>query len=317
MNKKKAKADKNKFHKEAEKNAIKSPKKKTSFKEWRKNHRKSLLIAYYSVAALVILICVGIILNSFVTRSEVVESEEPINFETEYIDDENLELGTEEVEQKGINGTKKIYTEEKKRLITGEPVSYNVVDTKTVKEPIKEVIKRGTRKWQYMVCSDGSYRYFTDEQFQDPKIGFTHSSEDYCAKNNQGTMIALVDTPPSANSYTSSGGLSDSYVRTLELIERYNKELGDNSTSNSTYIEPFESSINYDPFADYKAKQEAERQARTAAENTCRYKAERARENARRQLGAMGVGGSELTTVPQSAYESTYSNCMRSYGYQD
>ena len=286
-------------------------KKKTSFKEWRKNHRKSLLIAYYSVAALVILICVGIILNSFVTRSEVVESEEPINFETEYVDDENLELGTEEVKQEGVKGIKKKYTEDKKRLITGETVSYSVVDTKTVKEPIKKVIKRGTRKWQYMVCSDGSYRYYTDEQFQDPKIGFTHSSEDNCAKNNQGTMVALSDNPPLQNGYSYSSSSAPSNY----LITPYEYHYEPSVSSNSD-TESFNSStINSDPLADAKARQEAEQQKRTSAQSTCRNKATQARDSVRRQIGAMGVGGSQYTTIPQSAYESTYNSCMRSYGY--
>ena len=45
-----------------------------------------------------------------------------------------------------------------------------------------------------MLCSDGSSRYYTDEQFKDPSTGFTSKSEDYCKKNGQGEKLQLSDT---------------------------------------------------------------------------------------------------------------------------
>ena len=311
----KAKAKKNKGPVKSKEGLNKPTKERVSFKEWRKAHRKGLLITYYSVATVVIVVCIGIILNSFVTRTDTIESEAPIYFHTEYEDDDSLELGTEEVKQAGENGTKRVYTKEKKKLITGEVLESYVAKEETVKEPVKEIVRRGTRKWQYMICSDGSWRYFTDEQFQDPNIGFTHSSEDFCAKNNQGTMVALADNPPAASSYTSDGKLSKDYIRAMEIRAEYEQELRDRYTNSTSPTEPFNSSIDYNPFAEYEARMEQERQAREKAESTCRSQAESARESVRRQLGAMGVGGSQLTTVPQEAYDSTYSSCMRGYGY--
>lgn len=302
--------------KKSKKTSKKDSRAKKTPKEKQRVHRKTGIIIFYFVAAIVILINVGIILDNSITRIEVIESEEPIWLSTEYEDDDALELGTQEIKQAGENGVKKIYTEEKKKLITGVVRESDIVNVETIKEPVKEIVRRGTRKWQYMICSDGSYRYYTDEQFQNPKVGFTHSSEDDCAKNSQGTMIGLADTPPSASAYTRDGKLSESYVRAMEIIAERERELRNSTPDNTSTTEPFNSSTaNSDPFAEEKARQEAERQARTAAESTCKTQAEQARESARRQLGAMGVGGSQYSTVPQSAYESTYNDCMRNYGY--
>lgn len=297
-------------------------KKKASTEEQRKTRRKIGMIIYCSIAAIVISVNVGIILDNSITKTETVESEEPIYFNTEYEDDNSLELGTEEVKQAGENGLKKVYTEERKKLITGTVLDSDIAKVETIKEPVKEIIKRGTRRWQYMICSDGGWMFYNDEQFKDKNIGFTHASEDVCAKNGKGTAVALADSPssssPTVSSYSGSGGsgLTDDYVRAMEIIAERERELRNSETNNVSNTEPFtDSTTNSDPFAEERARQEAERQARAAAEITCRSRAESARESARRQLGAMGVGGSQLTTVPQEAYDSTYSSCMRSYGY--
>lgn len=286
-----------------------------TFEDWYIKHHKGALIFYYSAATVVIAISSIIILDNLVTKTEVLESEKPIYPNIEYVDDNNLELGTEEIAQAGEDGVEKIYTEEKKRLITGEVIDSNIVNTEISKEPIKKIIRRGTRKWQYMICSDGSYRYYTDEQFKDPRTGFTHSSEDHCAKNSQGAMIGLADFPPAPSAYTRDGRLSEAYIRAMEISSEYEQELRNKDLGNTSATEPFESSVNYNPFAENEARMEQERQAMEAAENYCRSQAEGARRGAIRQLGAMGVNGSQLTTVPQSAYDSTYYSCMRNYGY--
>ena len=58
------------------------------------------------------------------------------------------------------------------------------------------------------MCSDGSSRYYTNEQFKDPNTGFTSKSEDYCEKNKQGKMIGLSDTGPDNGSTTLTSGKS-------------------------------------------------------------------------------------------------------------
>ena len=303
---KKAKATKAKPHKKSNKKVQRTAK-KSSFNKWCKTHRKALLITYYSAAAIVVIISISIILNS-ITIIEIVKREEPIYYLTEYIDDNNLELGTEKVEQEGVNGSRIVYYKERKKWLSGEVLDSDYDSTGEEKDPTRKIVRRGTRRWQYMICSDGGYWYYTDEQFKDPKVGYTHSSEDQCAKNNNGQMVALADTPP-VDEVRPNSGSSHVPIPTYEY--HYTP-----STNYNSGTEPFESSItNSDPFAEENARQEAERQKRANAERDCKNKAERARESARRQLGAMGVTGSDYNTVPQSAYESTYHSCMRSYGY--
>lgn len=63
-----------------------------------------------------------------------------------------------------------------------------------------------------MLCSDGSSRYYTDEQFKEPNTGFTSKSEDYCKANGQGEMVKLADT--------STGNVSTSPERSSTVTER-------------------------------------------------------------------------------------------------
>lgn len=318
MAKKQAKAKSDKVSRKK----AKDTKQRTSFKDWFKLHKKRILLTSYYFGAAVVIASSAYVTMSNLTKTEDVTRDEPISFFTEYIDTDDLELGIEEVEREGEDGIKRVTYKEKSYLLSGEVIDSFQIDFETTKEPINKIVKRGTKRWQYMICSDGGWMFFNDEQFKDKNIGFTHASEDVCAKNGKGSAVALADSPsssaPTVSSYSGGGGsgLTDDYVRAMAIIAERERELRNNETDNTSSAEPFTgSTTNSDPFAEEKARQEAERQARTAAENTCRYKAEQARENARRQLGAMGIGGSELTTVPQSAYESTYSNCMRSYGY--
>ena len=44
-----------------------------------------------------------------------------------------------------------------------------------------------------MICSDGSYRYYNDEQFKDPTVGFTSKNDDPCAESKHGTKTKLAD----------------------------------------------------------------------------------------------------------------------------
>src|SRR5690606_26075112 len=69
----------------------------------------------------------------------------------------------------------------------------------------EEVIARGTKKYQYMICSDGTYRYFTDAEFKNENTGFTSKSEDHCSKNNNGFKLRLSETKPVQKSYPAGG----------------------------------------------------------------------------------------------------------------
>jgi hypothetical protein len=109
-----------------------------------------------------------------------------------------MELGTTKDAQNGSDGKK--FTDFKVKQNLFQYIFLKNSFTKTElksgvsKEPTKKIVLNGTRKWQYMMCSNGSYRYFTDEQFKSKVTGFTNSSPDFCAQNNQGTKIGLADT---------------------------------------------------------------------------------------------------------------------------
>ena len=47
-----------------------------------------------------------------------------------------------------------------------------------------------------MWCSDGSYIYYTDEQFKNKMTGFTSVSPDKCAEGGSGTKKQLSDVEP-------------------------------------------------------------------------------------------------------------------------
>lgn len=111
---------------------------------------------------------------------------EAIEFEKTTVSDSGLELGQSEMRQVGKNGQNTIIH----NLIFGFKQSANRI------EPTNEITAKGTRRYQYMYCSDGSYRYYTAEQFKNPNVGYTHQSPDDCAKNGNGTETTIADTPP-------------------------------------------------------------------------------------------------------------------------
>jgi hypothetical protein len=111
---------------------------------------------------------------------------EVVKYVSSPVSDSNLELGQTEIRQAGKNGEKQI----KHNLLFGIPLSTSTT------EPVDEIIAKGTRRYQYMYCSDGSSRYYSAEQFKDPNVGFTHQSPDYCAKNGAGTQTTIADVPP-------------------------------------------------------------------------------------------------------------------------
>ena len=108
-----------------------------------------------------------------------------------------LELGDSKVLQEGRDGKKIVNVKSLQsiwgRLFGLQPLQQKEETSTITKKPVNKTVVNGTRKYQYMLCSDGSHRYYTDEQFKDPKIGFTSKSEDYCKENNQGMKLRLAD----------------------------------------------------------------------------------------------------------------------------
>ncbi len=112
--------------------------------------------------------------------------------------DASLELGDSRVLQEGQEGSKTVTMSSLQSLWGGlfgwPPMQQKEVSTATTKEPVNKQVVQGARKYQYMICSDGSSRYYTDEQFKDAYTGFTSKSDDSCEKNGQGKMVQLSDT---------------------------------------------------------------------------------------------------------------------------
>lgn len=139
-----------------------------------------------------------------------------IPFTTTQKDSGDLELGDSKVSVEGSEGSKIIEISAQRSLFgvlfRWEPQNQSEKSSVVTKKPVDKVVVRGTKKYQYMLCSDGSYRYYTDEQFKDSNTGFTSKSADTCAENNQGYKVGLADSKPSnsASSTTSSsaGGVS-------------------------------------------------------------------------------------------------------------
>ena len=147
---------------------------------WRRFNKKRIsprrLITYGALGLGLFLLT---LLGSYTTKETVEYSSTPIT-------DSNLELGQTEVRQVGKNGEKEITH----NLIFGFETS------STGSDAVDEIIANGSRRYQYMYCSDGSHRYYTAEQFKDPNVGFTHQSPDYCARNGAGTQTTIADVPP-------------------------------------------------------------------------------------------------------------------------
>ena len=88
-----------------------------------------------------------------VTYEEKTETQ-PIEFETVEKESDSLDAGETEVHQKGSNGEKQIT--KKIKYIDGEKVAEEVIDTKTIKEPVDEIIYVGAEKANTFVDQSGA-----------------------------------------------------------------------------------------------------------------------------------------------------------------
>lgn len=140
-----------------------------------------------------------VLLSQFIpvsfNRNEVVD----VPFKVSYKDEAAIELGEEKIVTDGKKGSREVEYKYTRSLFQyffgGTEAKKEAIGVTTKQEAVDQVVLRGTRKWQYMMCSNGSYRYYTDEQFKDSRTGFTNKSPDECAKNNQGNKISLADSP--------------------------------------------------------------------------------------------------------------------------
>lgn len=87
-------------------------------------------------------------------------------------------------------------------LFIGVPISIAGVwePEDTSNDQVKQTA--GTKKikrYQYMVCTDLSYRHYTDEQMKNPNVGFIDGGKDYCLEDGKSKMLKLVESRSEAD----------------------------------------------------------------------------------------------------------------------
>ncbi len=139
----------------------------------------------------------------------------------------SLELGDSKVLQEGREGRKTVKVKSLQsiwgRLLGWQPTQQKDVSSTITEKPVDKTIANGTRKYQYMLCTDGHYRYFTDEQFKDNQTGFTSKSEDSCKENNQGVKLKLADSLDGSVSSPLNSPQTDTYA--ADKIDREAEKL--------------------------------------------------------------------------------------------
>lgn len=149
----------------------------------------------------VITATIVVVITGFIPLPHTFTKNTSVPFATENTKSADLELGESKTTQVGRDGKKTVNIESYQslwgRALGWQPIQQKEVDSRVTEKPVNKVVVNGTKKYQYMLCSDGSYRYYTDEQFKDPQTGFTSKSEDYCKENNQGHKVGLSDSKSS------------------------------------------------------------------------------------------------------------------------
>jgi hypothetical protein len=157
------------------------------------------LLSRKSLTVIGVVAVLGITLLNVVPVSYARSEESVMKYGIEYKDEAALEMGTEQTAQEGKEGKEvNNYTYKQSLfnyLFRRDEVSKQLTNSKVVLEPSKRIVSKGLRKWQYMMCSSGKYRYYTDEHFKERTTGFTSKSPDYCEQNNEGKKVGLADSP--------------------------------------------------------------------------------------------------------------------------
>lgn len=169
-----------------------------------------------------------------------------IPFNTNSQKSAELELGETKIIENGSEGIKTINVSSSQSLwglIFGlQPIRQKETSSTIMKQPVHRIVAHGTKKYQYMLCSDGSYRYYSDEEFKEPQNGFTSKSADSCKESNHGNKVSLANTPPTSGtssiSNTASSSQSDTYE--ADKIDRETAKLNwcsqEDGKASDTYI---------------------------------------------------------------------------------
>lgn len=253
------------------------------------------------------------------------QSSESVPYPTQNTKDSTLELNITKQKQAGVDGKNTVTYKVSKSLFNvlfGGQTNRTFVSSKEVKSPVPKIIASGTKKYQYMYCSNGSYRYYTDAQFKNPSVGFTHKSPDNCAQNHEGTETQLANAPPQSGSralaipYTPISipsctttsipyGIDREDVSWLPVgqTETYPGLNGTFFSCLGTTVQPLNEVIYEGTGPDYNAEAQQEAQALAREKCTDEYN------SARSQLGALGATGSVWTQIQQM-----YSDCLNAAG---
>lgn len=174
------------------------------------NARHRAFFWWVILISLIFLSFIAVIVIFFLPDATITEYQtvaEQVPYKTEYVDDGALDLGVEVVKQEGIDGEKSVKYKISKKIISGEEISKERVEENTTKSPTPKIVLKGTRRYQYMYCSDGSYYYYKDDVFNNnSNVGYTHSSQDMCLAEGHGRMTRLADGPPTQPTYYDTGG---------------------------------------------------------------------------------------------------------------
>ena len=296
----------------------------------RKNAHKSVVknllrpLGFIAVVLLLILFLAPIFSGTIVKSVA-------IPFTIQKVLDPTSELGDTQTKQMGIEGMKKVTYSEPQSLLNivfgGSSKSKMKQKSAIVtKQPVQNIISSGTRKYQYMFCSNGTYRYYTDDQFKAPSTGFTHKSPDNCAQSHQGTETQLADTPPRVTTSNTSPvsipfssfsipsctttsipyGIDYQNVSWLPTgkTQTYPGLNGTYFSCLGTSVQPLNEIVYTGTGTDYNAV--AQDQARALARQTCttQYNSVMA------QINAAGAGSSSAVDVVQRLY----SQCLSAAG---
>ncbi|RJO60243.1 hypothetical protein C4544_05730 [candidate division WS5 bacterium] len=150
------------------------------------------------------LIILGVVIIAVLPLPHTSTETFSVPYETQYVQSSDIELGENQINQQGTNGQGLTKTELVSPIFAyiirkSGDIKYSIQkQTETTQAPVSKIVANGTKRYQYMWCSNGAYRYYTNDQFKNAFTGFTHKSPDTCAQNNQGHMTQLSDVAPQA-----------------------------------------------------------------------------------------------------------------------
>lgn len=181
-----------------------------------------------SVAKVTIVVVVIIAVGGAIPFPYTFAKTVTIPFTTDSQQSAELELNDSKIIQEGVDGTKTVQVSSFQslwgRIFGLQPVRQKEITSTVSKPSIDKVVIKGTKKYQYMLCSDGSYRYYTDQQFKESQAGFTSKSKDNCKENNQGHKAGLTNSKPSSNATsttsTATNGVSYEAQKTQREVEK-------------------------------------------------------------------------------------------------